>query len=145
MNAQLNTLQEQAQTLSESVTTPIIGSRKTYIEGSRPDIRVPMREIALTPTPKLFGGDERNAPFAVYDTSGPYTDHEVSIDLLKGLAPLRAPWIAERGDTELLTELLHGAAALGRHEGFEDVHDEKCPAIRTTVPARRRRRRSRRR
>ena len=51
MNAQLNTLQEQAQTLSESVTTPIIGSRKTYIEGSRPDIRVPMREIALTPTP----------------------------------------------------------------------------------------------
>ena len=75
MNAQLNTLQAQAQTLSESVTTPIIGSRKTYIEGSRPDIRVPMREIALTPTPKLFGGDERHAPLAADATSGPHTDH----------------------------------------------------------------------
>jgi phosphomethylpyrimidine synthase len=123
MNAQLNTLQEQAQTLSESVTTPIIGSRKTYIEGSRPDIRVPMREIALTPTPKLFGGDERNAPFAVYDTSGPYTDHEVSIDLLKGLAPLRAPWIAERGDTELLTEL-------SSHFGRSREHDAKLDEVR---------------
>ena len=105
MNAQLNTMQEQAQTLSDSVTTPIIGSKKTYVAGSRPDIRVPMREIALTPTPKLFGGDEHNAPFAVYDTSGPYTDHDVRIDLLKGLAPLRAQWIADRGDTEQLSEL----------------------------------------
>ena len=61
MNAQLNTLQAQAQTLSDSVTLPIIGSKKIYLEGSRPDIRVPMREIALTPTPKLFG-DERNDP-----------------------------------------------------------------------------------
>ena len=123
MNAQLNTLQAQAQTLSESVTTPIIGSRKTYIEGSRPDIRVPMREIALTPTPKLFGGDERNAPFAVYDTSVPYTDHEVSIDLLKGLAPLRAPWIAERGDTELLSEL-------SSHFGRSREHDAKLDEVR---------------
>jgi phosphomethylpyrimidine synthase len=104
MNAQLNTMQEQAQTLSDSVTTPIIGSKKTYVEGSRPDVRVPMREIALSPTPKLFG-DERNDPFAVYDTSGPYTDTNVRIDLLKGLAPLRASWIAERGDTEQLREL----------------------------------------
>ena len=104
MNAQLNTMQEQAQTLSDSVTTPIIGSVKTYVQGSRPDIRVPMREIALSPTPKLFG-DERNDPFAVYDTSGPYTDGEVAIDLLKGLSPLRAPWIAERGDSEQLNGL----------------------------------------
>ncbi len=105
MNAQLNTMQEQAQTLSDSVTTPIIGSKKTYVEGSRSDIRVPMREIALSPTPKLFSGDEHNAPFAVYDTSGPYTDSEVTIDLLKGLAPLRAQWIADRGDTEQLSQL----------------------------------------
>ena len=105
MNAQLNTMQEQAQTLSDSVTTPIIGSKKTYVQGSRSDIRVPMREIALSPTPKLFSGDEHNAPFAVYDTSGPYTDSEVTIDLLKGLAPLRAQWIADRGDTEQLSEL----------------------------------------
>ena len=57
MNALLNPLQQQAQTLSESVTAPIPGSRKIHVEGSRPDIRVPMREIALSPTPKLFGED----------------------------------------------------------------------------------------
>ena len=101
MNAQLNPLQQQAQTLSESVTAPIPGSRKSHVEGSRPDIRVPMREIALSPTPKLFGEDV-NHPFSVYDTSGPYTDTEVAIDLLKGLAPVRAAWIAERADTEIL-------------------------------------------
>ena len=104
MNAQLNPLQQQAQTLSESVTAPIPGSRKIHVEGSRPDIRVPMREIALSPTPKLFGEDI-NHPFCVYDTSGPYTDAAVAIDLLAGLAPVRAAWIAERGDSEILAGL----------------------------------------
>src|SRR5574343_1177871 len=89
MNAQLNPLQQQAQTLSESVTTPIPGSSKIYLQGSRPDLRVPMREIALSPTPKLFGEDV-NHPFAVYDTSGPYTDTAVSIDLPKGLSAVRS-------------------------------------------------------
>ena len=101
MNAQLNPLQQQAQTLSESVTAPIPGSRKIHVEGSRPDIRVPMREIALSPTPKLFGEDI-NHPFCVYDTSGPYTDAGIAIDLLAGLAPVRSAWIAERGDSEIL-------------------------------------------
>ncbi len=121
MNAQLNTMQEQAQTLSDSVTTPIIGSKKTYVQGSRSDIRVPMREIALSPTPKLFGGDEHNAPFAVYDTSGPYTDSEVTIDLLKGLAPLRAQWIADRGDTEQLSEL---SSSFGRARESDSKLDD---------------------
>ena len=121
MNAQLNTMQEQAQTLSDSVTKPIIGSKKTYVEGSRLDIRVPMREIALSPTPKLFGGDEHNAPFAVYDTSGPYTDSEVTIDLLKGLAPLRAQWIADRGDTEQLSEL---SSSFGRARESDSKLDD---------------------
>ena len=110
MNAQLNPLQQQAQTLSESVTTPIPGSSKIYLQGSRPDLRVPMREIALSPTPKLFGEDV-NHPFAVYDTSGPYTDAAVSIDLLKGLPAVRAAWIAERGDSEVLPGL---SSAFGR-------------------------------
>ena len=120
MNAQLNPLQSQAQTLSESVTSPILGSRKTHVQGSRPDIQVPMREIALSPTPKIFGEDI-NHPFAVYDTSGPYTDDAVSIDLLKGLAPLRAAWIAERNDTELLSEL---SSSFGRSREFDAKLDE---------------------
>ncbi|RMG56121.1 MAG: phosphomethylpyrimidine synthase ThiC [Acidobacteria bacterium] len=74
-------------------------SRKVYVQGSRPDIRVPLREIQLTPTSGRFG-DEENPPLRVYDTSGPYTDPEVEIDLRRGLPPLRRPWILERGDVE---------------------------------------------
>jgi phosphomethylpyrimidine synthase len=105
MNAQPTELLRQTQDLSESVTTPILGSKKAYLDGSRADLRVPMREIALSETPKMFGSAEANAPFFVYDTSGPYTDPAVTIDLAAGLAPLRAAWIADRGDTELLTGL----------------------------------------
>jgi phosphomethylpyrimidine synthase len=93
-----------AQQLSESVTQPILGSKKVYIEGSRADIRVPMREIALSNTPKMFG-TELNAPFSVYDTSGPYTDPDAAIDLGAGLAALRARWIEERNDSEVLGAL----------------------------------------
>ena len=98
------TLLQQTEQLSESVTRPIPGSRKIHVEGSRPDLRVPMREIALTRTPTVFGGEE-NAPVTVYDTSGPYTDPEARIDLAAGLPALRAQWIAERGDTEPLPAL----------------------------------------
>ncbi len=76
-------------------------SSKVYVSGSRPDIRVPMREIRLADTPASLGM-ERNPPLTVYDTSGPYTDPDVEVDVRKGLGPLRAPWIAERGDTEQL-------------------------------------------
>ena len=110
MNAQLSALQRQAQQLSESVTRPIPGSRKIHVPGSRPDLRVPMREIALTRTPTLFGGEE-NPPVTVYDTSGPYTDPDARIDLSTGLPALRARWIAERGDTEPLPAL---SSAFGR-------------------------------
>ncbi|CAN7567829.1 phosphomethylpyrimidine synthase ThiC [Massilia sp. LjRoot122] len=80
---------------------PFPNSRKVYIEGSRPDIRVPMREISQSPTPDSFGG-EPNPPLFVYDTSGPYTDPTASIDVRRGLATPRLPWIVERGDTEEL-------------------------------------------
>ncbi len=83
---------------------PFPNSRKVYIEGSRPDIRVPMREISLADT-QTGGGVEKNAPILVYDTSGPYTDPDVEIDLMKGLSPIRQAWIDERGDTEALTDL----------------------------------------
>lgn len=104
MNAVPSELIQQAEKLSADVTRPIPGSRKIHVQGSRPDLNVPMREIALDRTPTIFGGED-NAPLAVYDTSGAYTDPDANIDLAAGLAPLRANWIAERGDTELLKGL----------------------------------------
>ena len=104
MNAVPASLLQQTEQLSESVTRPIPGSRKIFVEGSRPDVRVAMREIALSQTPTLFGGED-NPPVTVYDPSGPYTDPDARIDLATGLAPLRARWIEERGDTELLSQL----------------------------------------
>ncbi|MFA6178913.1 MAG: phosphomethylpyrimidine synthase ThiC [Candidatus Methylopumilus sp.] len=90
--------------IDPGTTQPFAKSRKIYIEGSRPDIRVPFREISLSDTPSMFGSgkDEKNPPVMVYDTSGPYTDPEVSIDIRNGLPALRAGWIAERNDTEQL-------------------------------------------
>ncbi|WP_313550871.1 phosphomethylpyrimidine synthase ThiC [Pseudomonas sp.] len=85
-------------------TQPFPNSRKVYLTGSRPDIRVPVREIRLADTPTAFGG-EKNAPVFVYDTSGPYTDPNVRIDLRKGLPDVRSRWIDERGDTEILPGL----------------------------------------
>ncbi|WP_081910137.1 phosphomethylpyrimidine synthase ThiC [Thermopetrobacter sp. TC1] len=74
-------------------TGPLPASRKIYVKGSREDIRVPLREIALDPS----AGEP---PVVVYDTSGPYTDPDVTIDVTKGLPPLRQKWIEERGDTQ---------------------------------------------
>ncbi|MCA1595057.1 MAG: phosphomethylpyrimidine synthase ThiC [Chloroflexi bacterium] len=73
-------------------------STKVYVEGSRPDVRVPMREIRLSLTRGHNGRpDESNEPVYVYDTSGPYTDPAARIDIRKGLEKLRDPWIRERG------------------------------------------------
>lgn len=85
--------------ISASAVPPFPGSRKTYVQGSRPDIRVPMREISLQPsiTPN---GEVPNPPLRVYDTSGEYTAPDYIADIRKGLPALRSSWIAERGDTE---------------------------------------------
>ncbi|MES9976665.1 MAG: phosphomethylpyrimidine synthase ThiC, partial [Candidatus Thiodiazotropha sp.] len=88
-------------TLSEAVTGPFYKSRKIHVDGSRPDIRVPMREISQEATAASFG-EEENPPIPVYDTSGPFTDPAHKIDLLKGMPDLRSGWIQERGDSELL-------------------------------------------
>ena len=104
MNAQPSDLVRSAQELSDAVTRPIPGSRKIHVQGSRADLRVPLREIGQAQTPGLFGGEE-NPPIAVYDTSGPYTDPDYQVDLVAGLPAMRAPWIADRGDTETLTGL----------------------------------------
>ncbi|HSR64344.1 MAG TPA: phosphomethylpyrimidine synthase ThiC, partial [Xanthomonadaceae bacterium] len=122
MNAVPADLLRQTEQLSDAVTRPIPGSRKVHVEGSRADLRVPMREIALTKTPTLFGGED-NPPVTVYDTSGPYTDPDARIDLGAGLPALRARWIAERGDTEQL-------AAISSSFGRARETDPKLAAVR---------------
>ena len=103
MRAEQQHLSESAQVDQQSIQ-PFPRSQKIYVQGSRPDIRVPMREISLDVTPTAFGG-EINAPVLVYDTSGPYTDPNVQIDVRKGLADVRSAWIEDRGDTEKLPGL----------------------------------------
>jgi phosphomethylpyrimidine synthase len=102
MNATDKFVAAQAQ-VDGAAIQPLPNSRKVYITGSRPDIRVPMREITQADTPTEMGG-EKNPPITVYDCSGPYTDPAVRIDIRQGLPALRARWIEERGDTERLTE-----------------------------------------
>jgi phosphomethylpyrimidine synthase len=110
MNAVVTTLPpakflESTATVDEAAVKPLPNSRKVYIEGSRPDIRVPMREISQSDTPVAMSSDgkgEKNPAIFVYDTSGPYTDPSVKIDIRSGLAPLREKWIEERNDTVLL-------------------------------------------
>jgi phosphomethylpyrimidine synthase len=85
--------------VDEAAIQPLPKSRKIHVRGSRPDIRVPMREITQSDTPTA-SGIENNPPLTVYDTSGPYTDPDIRIDIRSGLEAPRAAWIAERGDTE---------------------------------------------
>ena len=87
--------------LSEDVTRPFPRSRKIHVQGKHAGVRVPMREISQDAT-HAMQGDEENPPIYVYDTSGPYTDPDATIDLLKGLPPLRESWIESRDDTERL-------------------------------------------
>ncbi len=91
---------------NDSLTVgPVYGSRKVYVPGEKfPDIRVAMREISLSPTKSKTGEEIENPPVTVYDTSGPYTEDNPQINVHEGLKPLRSKWIADRGDTEQLTQ-----------------------------------------
>ena len=89
---------------AKDLTRILPASRKVYIQGSRSDIQVPFREIALTDTPTGLGG-EHNPPVIVYDTSGVYTDPNIQIDLNQGLPSVRQTWIEERQDTDVLSGL----------------------------------------
>jgi phosphomethylpyrimidine synthase len=106
--------------VDEAAIQPLPNSRKIYVEGSRPDIRVPMREISQADTPTAFGG-EKNPPIFVYDCSGPYSDPNARIDIRNGLPALRAGWIAERGDTEELKDL---SSEFGRIRAADKELDE---------------------
>ena len=109
-------------TVDEAAIQPLPNSRKVYVQGSRADLRVPMREISQSDTPASFG-TEKNPPVYVYDTSGPYTDPSITIDIRSGLAPLRGLWIAERDDTEELA----GPTSL---YGIERLNDPKLAELR---------------
>ncbi len=87
-------------------TDPFPASRKVYINGAQPGVQVPMREISLTPTRSMNGGAPTpNEPITIYDTSGPYTDPSVTIDVRTGLAPLRRPWVLSRQDVDQLPDV----------------------------------------
>src|SRR5208282_5855076 len=121
MNANPQFLAVTAQ-VDAAAVKPLPNSRKIYVEGRRPDIRVPMREISQSDTPASFGA-ENNPPLFVYDTSGPYTDPHAKIDIRAGLATLRARWIVERGDTD---ELSAPTSSYGR----ERLADAKLATLR---------------
>ncbi|HWV15860.1 MAG TPA: phosphomethylpyrimidine synthase ThiC [Cellvibrio sp.] len=103
MNTSVEKILSESAKVDEASVQPFTGSQKIYVAGSRADMRVPMREITLADTPTDFGG-EKNPPVRVYDTSGPYTDPNVTIDLRRGLGDVRTAWIEERNDTEVLED-----------------------------------------
>ena len=88
--------------VDDAVIKSFPNSQKIYVQGSRPDIQVPMRKISQSDTP-TEKGTEKNPPIYVYDTSGPYTDPSANIDIRSGLPKLRDKWINERGDSEILS------------------------------------------
>ena len=108
--------------VDEAAVQPLPNSRKVYVQGTRPDIQVPMRRISQSDTPASFGA-ERNAPIFVYDTSGAYTDPQLAIDIRSGLAGPRLPWILGRNDTEELP----GPSS---RFGVERLHDPKLTELR---------------
>ena len=124
MNAVLNPAKflESTAHVDEAAVLPLPNSRKVYVPGSRADIQVPMREISQSDTPTGMGG-EKNPPIYVYDTSGPYTDPSVKIDIRSGLAPLREKWIEERNDTEQLS-------GITSHYGIARLNDPKLAEMR---------------
>ena len=127
MNAESEHLLEKISKLDTSGEQHYQNSRKVYVQGSRSDLKVPMREISLTAT-ETETGLEENPPMRVYDTSGIYSDTESVIDLRKGLPPIRQPWIEERNDTE---QLAGASSTFGQarqqdlntaHLRFEHIH-----------------------
>ena len=121
-----NFTSEQARVDDASIA-PLPNSEKIYVTGSRADIRVPMRKISQddTPTDMALSGQssEENPPIFVYDTSGPYSDPALQIDIRNGLAPMRETWIDERDDTQEL-------AGPTSEYGQARLTDEKLQALR---------------
>lgn len=99
-----STALSQSAQVDNKAIQPFPNSSKIYVSGSNPDIQVPMRAISVANTP-TSSGYEANPAVVVYDTSGPYTDPKVTIDIRQGLADIRSSWITRRQDTEQLSSL----------------------------------------
>ncbi len=112
--------------VGDEIKKPIPNSRKIYVTGSRPDILVPMREIACSPT-QTNQGQEENSSITVYDTSGPYTDPDADIDIRNGLKPLRKKWIEGRSDTKQLS----GPSSI---YGVERLNEPELKKLRYATP-----------
>src|SRR5699024_1591932 len=104
-------------------STPFANSQKVYVEGTLFPIRVAMRKISLSPTKLSNGETEVNPPVFVYDTSGPYTDEKVEVDIHKGLPRLREQWILDRNDVDVLSGITSSY-------GQERLADDKLDALR---------------
>lgn len=120
MNAPAEKFLAAAAQVDSAAIAPLPNSRKIYVQGSRPDLQVPMREISQHDTPTGFGG-EKNPPIYVYDCSGPYTDPNAQIDIRSGLPAVRQAWIEERNDTEVLADL---SSEFGRARAADPKLDE---------------------
>lgn len=120
MNAKTEHLLEKISRLDTSGQEHYPSSCKVYVEGSRADLKVPMREISLTAT-QTESGIEENPPIRVYDTSGIYSDTDSTIDLRAGLPAIRLPWIEERQDTELLAGV-SSAYGQARQQDMKTAH-----------------------
>ncbi|MFZ5492836.1 MAG: phosphomethylpyrimidine synthase ThiC [Pseudomonadota bacterium] len=116
MNATQKPVLTPASDVDAELRRPFAGSAKIHVAGSRLDIRVPMREVTQSATTTQAGGEENEA-IAIYDTSGAYTDTSATINLRQGLAPIRAAWIDERADSEVLSEI---SSAFGRARAAAD-------------------------
>lgn len=119
---------------------PLPGSCKFFVPGSRPDLKVPMREIQLSEvdaTGKANGrraGESRKTSFLVYDTSGPYSQQGAHVRLEEGLKPLRQPWINERDDTQCLTNF---TSRFARHKTSDKETERiRFPSLRMPLRAR---------
>ena len=110
------------QTISRA---PFPASKKVFVKGQIHEIEVAMREVSLSDTQLhgRFGETEPNAPVTLYDTSGPYTDTSVEIDIKKGLSRLRKTWISDRGDVEQLDHI-------SSDYGNERANDKKLDHLR---------------
>ena len=133
-NPALNQIIAQHDEDAKDLTRVLPASKKVYVQGSRPDIAVPFREISLTDTPTGLaqGGLEKNEPILVYDTSGVYTDPNVQIDLNKGLPHVRQNWILERNDSEELSGL---TSQFGR-ERLKDIRTQNIRFAHISKPRR---------
>jgi phosphomethylpyrimidine synthase len=131
---QSNPNSKHALTSASLTTTPLPGARKVYIAGTQSGMRVPFREISSMPGHPRNGQSTEAGTFVVYDTSGPYTDSQVRIDIRQGLSPVRLAWTAARGDSEPLAAI---SSAYGRLRAADASLDElRFPHLRKPYRAR---------